>query len=296
MWFWLGVGSGVLLTIPFAWLALRRGVRKVTDLTRRALAAERLAELGTLTGGLAHEIKNPLSTVGLNLQLLREDLKAIADDPELVERLHEQLSRTDRRFDTVSRETQRLRDILDDFLKFAGRMKLDLHPTDINQLVDELVDFYEPQANASQIRLRAALDADPAIASADPALLKQAVLNLLINATQAMTAARQANKPHGGCDELLIRTERRRRLGQEELVVHVIDTGPGIDDDKLDKIFQPYFSTRKGGTGLGLPTTRRIVDEHRGSIQVHSEVGRGTDFTITLLSGEAERSEQNTTA
>lgn len=291
MWFWLGVAIGVLLTVPFAWLALRRGVRKVANLTRRALAAERLAELGTLTGGLAHEIKNPLSTVGLNLQLLREDLKVISNDAELPERLREQMSRTDRRFDTVTRETQRLRDILDDFLKFAGRMKLDLQPTDINALVDELVDFYEPQARASRIHLRTAFDADPAMAQADAALLKQALLNLLINATQAMTAARQTDKPHGGCDELLIRTERRRRMGVEELAVHVIDTGPGIDSEKQTKIFQPYFSTRKGGTGLGLPTTQRIVQEHGGSIQVHSEVGRGTDFTIVLNSEETIRSD-----
>ena len=115
-------------------------------------------------------------------------------------------------------------------------------------------------------------------------LVKQAVLNLLINAVQAMTDARQAKPPiaHGGCSELIIRTETRKKLGHNEVVIHVIDTGPGIEADKIAKIWQPYFSSKKNGTGLGLPTTRRIVQEHGGSIDVHSELGQGTDFAINL--------------
>jgi signal transduction histidine kinase len=202
------------------------------------------------------------------------------DQPEVCDRL----GRTQRRFDSLTRELQRLHDILDDFLRFAGRMKLDLHPTDVNQLVDELADFFGPQAKASGVNLRTQLSASPPTAPADPALLKQALLNLMINAAQAMEGARGDGRPAGGNDELIIRTERAKVHGADELIIHVIDTGPGIPPDKADKVFQPYFSTKKSGTGLGLPTARRIIEEHGGALTVHSEPGRGTDFTIALPS------------
>lgn len=278
---WIGIAIGVVLTIPLAVVNARRVVRKVRALERRALSAERLAELGTLTGGLAHEIKNPLSTINLNTQLLREDIQSIARQIDSDDPIHEPLVRTERRFEIVARETQRLRDILDDFLRFAGRVKLDLQLCDVNHVVSDLADFFSPQARASGVNLRTQLAPAPALVRADPSLLKQAMLNLLLNATQAMTEARAAGR-HGGASELIVRVSRERQLGREEIHIHFIDTGPGIAPDKLDKIFQPYFTTKAGGTGLGLPTARRIVDEHGGSLSVHSEPGRGTDFCIAI--------------
>ncbi len=278
----IGIALGLLGAIPVAALWSRRTERRVRQLEARARAAERLAELGTMTSGLAHEIKNPLSTVGLNVQLLREDLDDLADQVTDQPRLQEALDRSRHRCDTLLRESQRLKDILADFLRFAGRMELDRNPTDINALVAEMVDFYEPQAAQHGIRLRTQLAANPATLPADAGLLKQALLNLLINATQAMTDAREHAKPHGGADELIIRTENRRALDRDELHLHVIDTGPGIDPKAADKLFQPYFSTKRGGSGLGLPTARRIVEEHGGHLTVHSAPGRGTDFTLAL--------------
>jgi len=281
----IGLDIGLLLAVPVAWLWSQRTARRARQLEQRARAAERLAELGTLTGGLAHEIKNPLSTVGLNIQLLAEDL---ADAAELTRDTPagERISRLQRRLDSLQRETTRLREILDDFLRFAGRLELDRVPTDLNALVDELTDFFEPQAREAHINIRTQLNAAPAIALIDESLLKQALLNLLINATQAMTAAREKQTPHGGANELIIRTQRARPLGQEEIHIHIIDTGPGIPEDVASRIFQPYFSTKRGGTGLGLPTTRRIVEEHGGTITVHGEPGRGSDFTIALPAGD----------
>src|SRR4249920_3037511 len=119
-----GVGLSALVALALAILAYRRFVR----LQRRARHAERLAELGTLTGGLAHEIKNPLSTVQLNLQLLREDLDP-ADPAHAL-----------RRLDTVQKETSRLRDIVDDFLRYAGKLELNKQPTDVNNMLEDLVD------------------------------------------------------------------------------------------------------------------------------------------------------------
>lgn len=285
--FWIGLAAGAALSVPITAAYSRRTARTVTRAERRAQAAERLAELGTLTGGLAHEIKNPLSTINLNVQLLQEDLRDIEGElpGETAESpARERIGRTRRRIDALTREIQRLKDILEDFLRFAGRVKLDLQPTDVNALIGELADFYLPQAQAAKIQIRTRLAADPPTAPADPALLKQAILNLMINATQAMEETKRASEPpaNGGCNELIIRTDRVRVGGQEEFHLHVIDCGPGIPDDLIGKIFQPYFSTKRGGTGLGLPTARRIVEEHGGTISVHSEVGRGTDFTIAL--------------
>ncbi len=269
--FWIGLACGVLLTVPLVVITSRRTARRVQRLELRARSAERLAELGTLTGGLAHEIKNPLSTIGLNLQLLRESIiDAKIPDPAN--------GRLINRVQSLSAEVDRLRGILEDFLAFAGRMKLDLHLTDVNDLVTQLVDFYHPQADASGVNLRTQLD--PAVKSVqlDPTLLKQALLNLLLNATQAMVEARYGTKPHGGCTDLILRTE----ASPDGVNIHVIDTGPGIDEATQEKIFRPYFTTKKSGTGLGLPTTRRIIDEHGGRIILHSAPGQGTDFTIHL--------------
>ena len=284
MWsyLFLGIALGVLAAVPLAGVWGRRTERRVRQLEQRARAAERLAELGTLTGGLAHEIKNPLSTVGLNVQLLQEDVHELSQDTGLGESHQEGLGRVQRRLESLRREAQRLRDILEDFLRFAGRVELDTTPTDLHTMIDELCDFFEPQAREAGVNLRTQLLANPPEALADGPLLKQALLNLLINATQAMAQAREDGQPHGGANELIIRTERAREMGGEEVCIHVTDTGPGMAQDVVEKVFQPYYSTKRGGTGLGLPTSRRIVEEHGGHITAHSEPGQGTDFTISL--------------
>lgn len=283
--FWTGLILGLLLAIVPAAVILILQVRRACSLIERAKQAERLSHLGMLTGGLAHEIKNPLSTLGLNIQLLQEDLNEILRAAPPGSLPEDRTSRLQRRFDALARETQRLRHILDDFLRFAGRLKLDRVPTDINALVSELADFFTPQAQAAQIRLRLQLapgSTGTLQAHVDPDMLKQALLNLLLNATHAMQDAVEKQQPHGGAMDLIIKTERPRTPGRKQVSIHVIDTGPGIAADKLDKIFQPYFSTKKQGTGLGLPTSRRIIEEHGGTITVHSDVGRGTDFVVTL--------------
>src|SRR5688500_18386865 len=133
---------GSLLMLLFAAAVSVWFHRHAVVLERRALQAERLAEIGSLTGGLAHEIKNPLSTVQLNLQLLREDL-----EPQ-----NPTYSRLVSRLDTVHRETTRLREILDDFLRYAGRIELDRKPTELNGLLEEVVDFFAPQAQLGRKR------------------------------------------------------------------------------------------------------------------------------------------------
>ena len=231
-WVFIGVGLGLALALPLAWWWTRRTERRVRRLEERARRAERLAELGTMTSGLAHEIKNPLSTLGLNVQLIQEDLDAILADTR-----DDRLSRVRRRFDTLRREADRLRETLDDFLRFAGRIKLDLTPGDINATIEELTDFFEPQADAAGVRLHTQLAPHLPKVGLDAALFKQALLNLLLNATQAMLHSRGDGSGNGGAGDLFIRSDAVGRGEAREIEVHVIgcDTlASGVDADWLD--------------------------------------------------------------
>jgi len=268
----LSFAAGVLLTAVVAWFSLRRYLRRIRHAERRARAAERMAEIGAMTGGLAHEIKNPLSTIGLNAQLLAESLEDLPVPADAKSRMLVRMT-------ALRREVDRLRDILTDFLDFAGQVHLDPVPVDVNQLVGDLVDFYLPEAERQGVRLRSEAPAFPLVAVLDAKLIKQALLNLVINATQAIVGRGRSDAPR----EVILRTESGRDPdGLPVVRIHVIDTGPGIEPATLERIFTPYFTTKSAGTGLGLSTSRRLVEEHGGRIDVHSEVGRGTDFTITL--------------
>jgi signal transduction histidine kinase len=256
-----GVIAGCLGSLLVGAAVVAAAYRRVERLQRRARQAERLAELGTLTGGLAHEIKNPLSTIQLNLQLLREDLPSPEEDPAYV--------RIVNRLNTVQKEAARLRDILDDFLRFAGKMELVKKPVEVNRLLEDMVDFFHPQAQVQRVQLRLRKwDGGDLVVPLDERLIKQAVLNLLINAVHAM--------PAGG--EIIL--SARKEDGAA--VIEVIDTGKGMEPDVLEKIFQAYYSTKKGGHGLGLAITKRMIEEHGGAIRATSEVGKGTAFRVEL--------------
>lgn len=230
-----------------------------------------------MTAGLAHEIKNPLSTIGMNAQLLDEAIAELAGSSGGDE---QETARIRRRIGTLVRETERLRGILTDFLEFAGELRL--HPTraDLNGVVEELCDFFLPAAEKAGVRLRLEPAPGPVEISGDIPHLKQALLNLMLNATQAIEG-------EGGGGELIMRVAETRRGGRREAVVHVIDTGPGMDGERSARVFEPYFSTKGGGTGLGLPTTRRIIEAHGGRLDLITEPGRGSDFSVTLPMAEA---------
>lgn len=255
--FGLALALGVGLAAAMAALLAKRSAQEARQCERRAHEAERLAYVGTLTGGLAHEIRNPLSTLQLNLQLLREDLARPGStaDPRLL-----------RKLDTLEQEARRLQQILDNFLQFAGQYEVRLRQQPLNPILEELVEFYQDRFARKNIQVRKSLAEGLPDVAVDAPRLKQAVANLLLNAEAAM--------PQGG--ELMIRTEPRRK----GVRLHVTDTGLGIPPEDVDKIFAPYYSSRPGGTGLGLPTVRRIVQEHEAALEVHSDVGRGTQFII----------------
>jgi signal transduction histidine kinase len=273
----LGILLGAAGATLAARLIIRRALARTRVAERRAQGAEKLAELGAMTSGLAHEIKNPLSTIGLNAQLLSENIDELKLDPD-------ERGRLQRRIGSLRREVERLRGILTDFLEYAGELRLDLRKANINEIVSELVDFFHPQAEQQRVRLRCDLEDGPLEATLDVKHVKQAILNLMLNAVQAMgPAASPTGEPDTRPRELILRTRTLREPDKvDSVAIHVIDTGPGIPAEARAKIFTPYFTTKAGGTGLGLPTTRRRIEAHQGRLELHSEVGQGTDFIVIL--------------
>lgn len=283
-------GVGLLLGAAVARVMYKRQAAAVRAAEERARQSERLAEIGAMTGGLAHEIKNPLSTIGLNAQLIAEgiaEIKGGAGDEDVKPRLINRVG-------ALRRETERLRGILQDFLEYAGNVRLEKRRVDLNDVAVELVDFLTPEAERAGVRLRADLGAGGVRVDVDVRLLKQAVLNLLLNAIHAVGGMPGGSAYKG---EVILRTRveagvkgrRGEAAAEPGATLSVTDTGPGIAPETLARVFQPYFTTKSGGTGLGLPTARRLIEEHGGTLKVESEVGRGTMFTVTLPQSGADQ-------
>jgi two-component system, NtrC family, sensor histidine kinase HydH len=217
------------------------------------------AEISQLAGGLAHEIRNPLSTLSLNLDLLLEDFQN-AETPRD--------RRVLQRLERLRPEVQRLHGILESFLRFARVQELKLEPTNLNSVMDELCDFYGPHAATKGIVIRVQFARDLPLCLLDGELFKQAALNLVLNAEHAM--------PSGG--ELILTTRRQGPW----VMLEVIDTGMGMTEEVRSRIFDAFFSTRTGGSGLGLPTARKIIEAHGGAMDVQSELGKGSQFSVRL--------------
>jgi len=216
-------------------------------------------EIAELAGGLAHEIKNPLSTIGLNLELLAEDLQEPQSPRE-----HRMLTKVR----NVQRACEQLGEILDAFLQFTKANEPEVEICDLTEVVHDFLDFYRPTAQAAGIDVSPHIAADLPAVRLDRRLLRQVLLNLAINAQQAM--------PHGGLLEI------QAGLADGCIELRVIDNGCGMDQATLDRMWQAFFSHKPGGSGLGLPTVRKIVEAHGGTIACESAVGQGTRFTIRL--------------
>lgn len=229
----------------------------------RLRRAESLASLTTLAAGVAHEIKNPLGSISIHVQLLE---KAMKEKPD---------KKMERYLSIVSEEIDRLNKIVVDFL-FAVR-PMDIKPIndDINALVLELAEFMKPEAKNASIELEAKLEASANPVPFDRRYIKQVLLNLIKNSMSAM--------PKGG--KLLLKTSSN----QDEFIIRVEDSGSGIDNDKIGKIFEPYYTTKENGTGLGLTLSYKIIKEHGGDISVSSKPGTGSVFTISLPIPQKEK-------
>lgn len=214
-------------------------------------------ELAELAGSLAHEIKNPLSIIHMNIDLLSEDLSEI-DSPTT--------RRSQDRIDMVRDQCERMEALLRDFLRYARLRDIDLVPGNLNDQVDRVLNAYQAQADAGDIDIERYLDPDlPAILLHSDSL-QSALINLVKNALEAM-------EPGG---ELWARTYTTRG----GVALDLIDNGSGLDDNTVLHMFEPFYSTKDGGSGLGLPTARKIIEAHGGRISVQSELDRGTKFTL----------------
>ena len=220
---------------------------------------DQFAEIARLAGGLAHEIKNPLSTIRMNMELLAEDLRD-SDAPRD--------RRAIKKVELVERECRRLQDLLDNFLRFSKAHRLNLRPSDLNVQVGQMLDFYRPKAKESGVEIVDYLSGNLPTVLLDRQAFHGALLNLVLNAEQAM--------PDGG--QLVVRTYGTA----DGVALDLIDTGCGMDEQTRSQIFKAFFSTKRGGSGLGLSTARKIIEAHGGGITLQSEPGRGTQFTIKL--------------
>jgi len=226
--------------------------------------AETYAEFAALVGALAHEIRNPLSTIRLNMELLAEDFENT--DPQSPTKQRDRRAKA--KIELVREECDRLQKLLGDFLDFARQESLTLEPGNLNVEIDQLLDFFTPRANEAQVEIVRYLDPELPMVRLDRETFRSALLNLLINAVQAMDS--------GG--QLVVRT-RPSGLG---VAIELIDTGQGMTEETLAKVFRAFYTTKQGGSGLGLPTARKIVEAHGGTIDIESAPGRGTKVTIWL--------------
>jgi hypothetical protein len=229
-------------------LVTLRDVESRRQLERQLDFSTRLAAISRLTGGVAHEIKNPLNAMALHLEVLKN--KLAGQQPEI---------------DVIGREIKRLDTVVKTFLNFNRPLDLKYTPLDFNELVQQILALVSVEASAKHVQLETALE-DKLWINGDPDLLKQAILNVINNGLEAMQA--------GGT--LITRTTR----DGDECLLTVRDAGPGIPLEIQNRVFQLYFTTKENGSGIGLATTFRVVQLHNGTIDFTSEPGKGTMFRL----------------
>jgi signal transduction histidine kinase len=222
-------------------------------------------DVAAMAGSLIHEIKNPLSTLKINTQLLIEDWNNAREPREL---------RTVRRLNVMLSELKRLEEIIHSFLSFTQRYELRREAASVNEILESLIDLVADAAARKGVRVRSSLDGAVPPVLLDAELMRQAFMNLVTNALEAM--------PTGG--DLIIKST----FEDPWVAVDFIDTGAGIPPGQLERVFDLYFSTKQGGSGLGLARCRRIVREHGGEVTVRSEVNRGSQFSVRLPASRGE--------
>ena len=241
--------------------------------------SRKLAALGRLSAGVAHEVKNPLNAMMIHLELLRQRVSARAPAAErraahgagtVVADLAPPVSADEalQHVDVIAAEIRRLDEVVQGFLKFTRPEDLKLQPVGFSDLIGEVMGIVRPEADRARVTLVTECDGTPDV-NGDPAMLRQAFLNLALNACQAM--------PDGGTLRIGCQPAAGRRVA-----IAFADTGVGIDPKSLPRIFDLYFTTKSHGTGIGLSMVYRTIQMHDGEIEVQSTPGAGTTFTVLL--------------
>jgi signal transduction histidine kinase len=268
-------------------LLVARNLAHLSRVQSTLAYSRKLVALGRLTAGIAHEVKNPLNAMMIHLELLRTKIRtaAAAMKPEPVGAATGTLAGVAAgpqpaslpppfqgaldHVEVIESEVRRLDEVVQGFLKFTRPEDLRLQPVAVPGLLEEIRPVIEPEARKNGVRIVTDCAASTPRVNGDPAMLRQAFLNLAINACQAM--------PAGGDLRLTCAPARNGRVD-----VRIEDTGVGIPPEHLGRIFDLYFTTKDDGTGIGLSMVYRIVQMHDGEVEVQSTPGRGTTFTIQL--------------
>jgi two-component system, NtrC family, sensor kinase len=233
--------------------------RAIEERERELVRSERLAAVGKMAAMITHEVRNPLSSIGLNTELLEDEL---ADNDELGEA--KQLCRA------IHREVDRLTQITEEYLAFSRLPKPKIAREAVNTLVRALADFVREDLAAKKVELVVDLSGSDPHALIDAAQVRQCLINLVRNASEAVVV--------NGGGKVVLRT---RKLDQR-VVIAVEDDGVGVPSEVLPRLFDPFFSTKDNGSGLGLALTQQIVKDHGGDVSVDSVVGKGTTFTVSV--------------
>lgn len=254
------LGLGVL-GLAAIFYTQHRHLAQVTALEGEVARRQRLATLGNMAAAVSHEVRNPLNAISMGLQRLRAEFRPTTEPADY-----------DRVLELVGGEVRRLNALVEEFLTLARPPVLKPEPVRLGDLLEEVVGLIEPEARQTGVRIEQRIPADLPPLLADRDRLKQVVLNLARNALEAM--------PEGGT----FRVEAGR--APHALTLRVADSGPGIPPETKDRIFEPYYTTKVKGLGLGLPIARQIVEAHGGTITVEPVAGGGTCFLLTLPLGE----------
>ncbi|HEY9430344.1 MAG TPA: ATP-binding protein [Blastocatellia bacterium] len=254
-------GPKEMRTLSQTFNEMLSGLRSKRNLEELLQRAERSAVVGRLASGIAHEIRNPLNFINLSIDHLRASF-APKEEPSRAQYIH--------MLTTIKDELARLNRLVTDFLGYGRPAKLKIREIDARSLIEEVRDLVNTQAEQQGVTVNIEQNGHgDAKLQGDPELIKTCFSNLMINAIQAM--------PSGGALNVSLRPDNGF------LEIKFADTGVGIMLEDLGQIFEPYYSTKDTGIGLGLPLTKKIIEEHGGKINVESGLGRGTTFTVTLL-------------
>lgn len=248
--------------------------RQLSEKTEQLLRSERLAAIGRLASQITHEIRNPLSSISLNAELLDEQLT--------MESFADAASRDEARaiIAAMAREVERLTEVTEEYLRFARLPKPSLGPVDLNEEVSDHLDFLLPELRAAGVGLERVLADEQPVALADSDQLRQVLLNLVRNAREAA----------GEGGNVTVRTG----IDAEGRVLLIVeDDGPGIPADVADRLFEPFFSTKERGTGLGLSLVQQIVHEHGGEVSCGGSASGGARVTVTFLAESSGTSESS---
>jgi signal transduction histidine kinase len=237
-------------------IEISRDITKDMKMQKVMMHQEKLASIGRLSAGVAHEINNPLTTILTTAMLIQEDLEK--DDP-----IYEELQ-------TITNETLRCRKIVTSLLNFARQTKPTKKIADPNQVVSESIMLTKKQAAFKDVEIEFDPGEDVPSICLDPGQIQQALINLIINAVEA-------TDPGGK-----ITVKVKRKDDRHFIEILVSDTGCGIDQEDLEKVVDPFFTTKDDGTGLGLAITHGIIEQHQGTLNVESKLGEGATFIICL--------------